>query len=416
MAVDGDVPALLHAYGRPAAGRGEYLNIVRGVGATVFDADGNRYVDALASLWYCQVGHGRREIADAVATQMQELATFHTFDRFTNPAADALADRLRAIAPMPDARAFLVSGGSEAVDTALKLARLAHARAGRGQRTVIISRTPSYHGVSYGALSVTGLPLNRDGFGPLVGDVVQVAHDDLAALDVAMASNAGRVAAVIAEPVVGAGGVHPPTSGYLAGLREKCDREGAFLILDEVICGFGRMGEWFGAQHYDVRPDLVTFAKGVSSGYLPVGGVLVGAAVREPLESDETFLLRHGHTYGGHPTACAAALANLDIIEREGLAEQATKLGARLAAGLRNVVDGERVLAVRGDGAMWAAVLAEGVDAVAVRDAMLGRGVIARPIGAALVAFCPPLVIGDDEVDHCVDAFAQSVGEVASGR
>ena len=408
------VPAFLHAYGRPAADRVVYVNIVGGDGASVFDANGKRYVDALASLWYCQVGHGRQQIADAVAAQMGALATFHTFDRFTNPPADALAERLVELAPMPSARAFLTCGGSEAVDTALKLARIAHHRAGRAERTVVISRTPSYHGVSYGALSATGLPLNHEGFGPLVGDFVQVPHDDLAALDAAIEANAGRVAAVIAEPVVGAGGVYPPEPGYLAGLRARCDSEGAYLILDEVICGFGRLGEWFGAQHYGVVPDLVTFAKGVTSGYLPVGGVLVGDRVRGPLEADDTWILRHGHTYGGHPTACAAAVANLDLIEDESLIERAPKIGARLSTGLRGTVDGERSVDVRGDGAMWAVALGPTVDAVSVRDAMLDRGVIARPIGPSIVAFCPPLVIDDTDVDHCVEAFAESVAAVGS--
>lgn len=405
----GGVPSFLHAFSRPAAPADWYVEIVRGEGAVVYDAAGRRYVDALASLWYCQVGHGRSEIVDAVTAQMRDLAGFHTFDRFTNPAADALAVRLAALAPMPDARVFFTSGGSESVDTAIKLARVAHHRAGVPERTVVISRTPSYHGVSYGGLSVTGLPLNQEGFGPLVGDVVQVPYDDLDAVDRAIAAHAGRIAAVIAEPVVGAGGVYPPPDGYLAGLRARCDAEGAYLILDEVICGFGRMGQWFGAQHYGVEPDLLTFAKGVTSGYLPVGGVLVGRAVREPLEADEAWFLRHGHTYGGHPSGAAAAMANLDLIEGEGLIERAPKMGDRLATGLRSLVDGERVVGVRGAGAMWAALFGEGVDGVAVRDRMLERGVIARPIGPSVMAFCPPLVIGDDDLDRCVSALAESL-------
>jgi adenosylmethionine-8-amino-7-oxononanoate aminotransferase len=411
----GEVPAFLHAFARPAAGAETFVNIVRGEGAHVFDASGRDYIDALASLWYCNVGHGRREIVDAVTSQMTTLAAFHTFDRFTNPPAEKLTERLRSLAPMDDARVFLTTGGSESVDTALKLARLAHHAAGSPERTLIISRAPSYHGVSYGALAATGLPLNQEGFGPMLGDVVQVPRDDLDALDAVLAEHGDRLAAIISEPVVGAGGVFPPSPGYLAGLRERCDRHGAFLILDEVICGFGRLGSWWGAQHYGVVPDLVTFAKGVTSGYLPIGGVLVGRAVRDRLEADPNLVLRHGHTYGGHPSACAAALANLAIIDSEGLVDRATKVGDRLRQALESLVDGERITGVRGDGAVWAAALGEGVDAVAVRDAMLERGVIPRPIGASTLAFCPPLVIDDADIDRCAQVLADAVTAVTAG-
>lgn len=404
-----DVPRLLHAYAKPAAPAGSYLTLVSGRGATVTDRDGMSYIDALASLWYCQAGHGRPEIIDAIATQAQKLDAFHTFDRFTNEPADQLADLLSSIAPMPDARVFLVSGGSEAVDTAMKLARIAHHLAGNPERTLIISRAPSYHGVTFGALSATGLPANQQGFGPLVTGVVQVGHDDLDAIDTAVEANGGpgTVAAILAEPVIGAGGVLPPSPGYLAGLRERADRYGAFLILDEVICGFGRLGRWFGGQRYDVVPDLVTFAKGVTSGYQPVGGVLVGPAVRAPLESDPDFLLRHGNTYGGHPIACAAGVANLRVLADDGLCDRADPIGERLSAGLRASVDGERVFEVRGDGAVWAARVDPGLGAITFRDRMLDRGVIARPIGTDVVAFCPPLVITDGEIDTVTSVFAE---------
>lgn len=399
-----DVPHLLHSFARPAAGREAFLEIVSGDGAEVVDAAGRRYVDALGSLWYCNVGHGRREIADAVSAQMNRLEAFHTFERFTNAPAEALAERLSDLAPMADSRVFLTSGGSEAVETAVKLARVAQGWAGHPERTVLVSRRPSYHGVTYAALSATGIAANQQGFGPLLPDVVQVPHDDLAALDRVGAEHAGRIAAVIAEPVVGAGGVYPPTEGYLAGLRERCDAWGAYLIADEVICGFGRLGRWWGSQHYGVRPDLVTFAKGVTSGYLPVGGVIVGAAVREALEADESAVLRHGYTYGGHPTAAAAALANLDLLEKEGLVERAPVIAAGLGAGLASLVDGDRVVACRGAQGIWAIELAEGLSAPAVRDALLDHGVIARPIGTSILAFCPPLVVTEQQMDRCVEA------------
>lgn len=397
------LPAFLHPFARPASER--FITIVSGEGAIVTDDRGRRYVDAMASLWYCAVGHGRAEIADAVATQLRRLDAFHTFELFTNEPAERLCALLHELAPAPDVRVFLVNSGSEAVDSALKLARLAHHRAGRPERRLVVSRRPSYHGVTYGGMALTGLPANQEGFGPSVGAVVQVPKDDLGAVERVFAERGEQVAAVVAEPVIGAAGVYPAADGYLPALRGLCDEHGAFLILDEVITGFGRLGTWWGAQHYGVTPDLVTFAKAVTSGYLPLGGVLVGPAVRGPLEADPQFILRHGHTYSGHPTSCAAGLAALDILRREGLIHRAPKVGERLSEGLRSVADGsDKVVEVRGEGAVWAVGLAPGVAASAIRDAMLDRGVIVRPIGEETLAFCPPLVIEDVDVDRCVEA------------
>lgn len=409
-----DLPALLHPFARPAAGRDSFVDIVSGRGAEVTDAQGTTYVDALGSLWYCNVGHGRAEIADAVATQMRTLDAFHLFDRFTNPAADAVAERLAGLAPMPDARVFLTSGGSESVETAIKLARVAQAIGGHPDRTVIVSRRPSYHGVTYAAMTASGLPANQECFGPLVPDMVQVPHDDLDALDRLGEVQAGRIAAVIAEPVIGAGGVYPPPPGYLEGLRERCDRWGAYLILDEVICGFGRLGAWWGGQHFGVAADLVTFAKGVTSGYLPLGGVLVGPAVRAGLEADPGFVLRHGYTYSGHPAAAAAALANLDIIESEGLVKEAGRIESLLGRGLAGLVDGEHVVEARGTQGIWALGLASHLRAPVVRDALLDFGVIARPVGDAALAYCPPLVITDDQIARVLDGTRQAIDAVVS--
>lgn len=410
------LPALLHPFARPAAPRGSFVEIVAGEGAEVVDAAGRRYVDALGGLWYCNVGHGRLEIGEAVLAQMRRLEVFHTFDRFTNPTAEALAERLCALAPMEGVRVFLTSGGSESVETAIKLARMAQDLGGHPERTVIVSRRPSYHGVTYGAMTATGLPANQQGFGPLLPDIVQVPHDDLEALDQLAEGVQGRVAAVIAEPVIGAGGVLPPRPGYLAGLRERCDRWGAFLILDEVICGFGRLGAWWGAVHYDVRPDLVTFAKGVTSGYLPLGGVLVGPEARRPLEADPATVLRHGYTYSGHPTTAAAALANLDLMEEEGLLSAAPGIAERLGTGLAGLVDGEHVLECRGTQGIWALGLAPHLEAPVLRDALLAQGVIARPIGNTALAFCPPLVVTGAQMDRCVEGTAAAVADVTGGR
>lgn len=397
-----NVPAFLHPFAKPTAT--DFLSIVRGDGARIFDADGTSYVDAMASLWYCNVGHGRGEIADAVATQMRDLAGFHAFEMFTNAPADGLAEQIAGLAPFEDARVFFTSSGSEAVDSAFKLARAAHAAAGRPERTIIISRAPSYHGVTYGGLAATGLPANQTGFGPMLSDVIQTPKDDLDAVAAVFEAQPGRIAAAVAEPIVGAAGVFPPVPGYLEGLRRLCDEHGAYLILDEVICAFGRLGQWFGGEHFGVRADLTTFAKAVTSGYLPLGGVVVGQAVREPLEADAGFVLKHGHTYSGHPAACAAGLAALKITHDEGLLDRAGKVGERLATGLRSLAGDGLIAEVRGDGAVWAVGLhGHGPLAPQVRDHMLANGVIPRPIGDATLAFCPPLVISDEDIDRCVE-------------
>jgi adenosylmethionine-8-amino-7-oxononanoate aminotransferase len=405
------VPPFLHPFAKPT--RPEFTVITRGDGALIWDADGNEYVDGMASLWYCAAGHGRAEIADAVAAQLRSIAAYSCFDPFSNRPADELAAKLADLTPIPDARVFLCGSGSEAIDTAMKLARLAHGLAGHPERTLIISRDRGYHGTNLGGTSAQGIAPNRDGWGPLVPDVVQVPSDDTEALGRLMAERGDEVAAVITEPVQGAGGVFPPADGYLAELRRLCDLHGAFLVFDEVITGFGRLGTWFAADHYGVVPDLTTFAKAVTSGYQPLGGVLLGAAVREPLESDPAFILRHGYTYSGHPAACAGGLANLAILEREQLVERAVPVGKRLGDGLQALAADGTIDHARGDGAVWAAGLRADQDAMAIRDRMLAGGVITRAIGADTLTFCPPLVITDEQIDRIVDVLAASTTATA---
>ena len=399
--------AFLHPFAKPT--RESFRTLVRGDGALVYDSDGREYVDGMAALWYCAIGHGRRRMADAIAAQASTLAGYSTFDPFTNPPADALAERLVSIAPMPGSRVFYTSSGSEAVDTAMKLARLAHVQAGHPERTLIISRQRGYHGTTYGGTSAQGIPLNREGYGPLVPDVVQVPADDSEALATLMSERGPTIAAVLVEPVQGAGGVFPPTEGYLEEVRRLCDRHGAFLIFDEVISGFGRLGHWFGAHRFGVRPDLVSFAKAVTSGYVPLGGVFVGPAVRAALEADPNFFLRTGFTYSGHPTACVAALTNIDIIESESLVERASHVGSRLSAGLRALADDGLVASVRGDGAVWAVAQHPDRDPVVVRDRMLDLGVITRAVGTDTNTFCPPLVVTDAQIDRIVDTLATAL-------
>jgi len=403
----GDVPsAFLHPFAKPT--REQFTRIVRGEGAVLWDADGNELIDGMASLWYCAVGHGRDEIADAVSAQMRQLAAYSCFDPFTNEPAEQLAAELHEIAPMADARVFFCCSGSEAIDSAMKLARIAHVQAGQSQRKLIISRGRGYHGVAYGGTSAQGIAPNKENFGPFVGDVMQVPADDLEAMATLMSERGNEVAAILTEPVQGAAGIYPPTEGYLEGLRKLCDQHGAYLIFDEVITGYGRLGSWFGAHRFGVRPDLVTFAKAVTSGYQPLGGVFVGPAPRAGLEADPDFFLRHGFTYSGHPSACAAGITNLAIIRREGLVERALHVGDRLRDGFRALAADGVIDHTRGDGAMWAAGLHPHQNAVTMRDAMLRNGVITRAINADTLTFCPPLVITDAQIDRIVDTLADA--------
>ncbi|MDE0494021.1 MAG: aminotransferase class III-fold pyridoxal phosphate-dependent enzyme [Acidimicrobiaceae bacterium] len=401
--------ALLHPFALPAKPESDMINIVRGEGSTLYDDEGNSYIDGLASLWYCQIGHGRAEMADAVADQMRDLACYNTFDPFTNPPAARAAEMIAERSPLSDGRVFLGCSGSEAVDTALKLARLYAQRTSGDDRQVVITRTNGYHGTNFGGTSAQGIALNREGWGDLVPHFVEVPHDDIEAMATEFARHGERVAAVITEPVQGAGGVFPPPEGYLAGVRRLCDQHGALLILDEVICGFGRTGEWFGAQTFDVMPDMMTFAKGVTSGYLPLSGVIVSRRVCENFE-EPGFLLRTGYTYSGHPTVAAAAVRNMEIITAEGLVDRARHVGRKLTEGLEALAADGLIASHRGTGAVQAAVLDR--PSMDVRNDMLRRGVIVRPINDAL-AMCPPLVITDDEIGRMIDTMAESLRTVA---
>src|SRR5215472_12483036 len=301
---------------------GHAISIVGGKGSTVVAADGREYLDAIASLWYCNGGYGRVELAEAAAAQMRELACFQTFEYYTNPPAEALCRRVADLAPMRGARVFLTpGGGSDAVGTAGKLARAYWRAVGEPTRQVIISRTHAYHGMNAYGTSLGGIPLLTEAYAPLVGQVEQVPWDDPAALEKTIELlGDGRVAAFFCEPVIGAGGVYPPPPGYLSAVRDICRRHDVLFVADEVITGYGRLGQWFASGRFDLEPDLITTAKGLSSGYLPIGALIASSRVAEPFwrsGSDEVF--RHGYTYSGHPVAAAVALANLRLIEREQL-------------------------------------------------------------------------------------------------
>jgi putrescine---pyruvate transaminase len=398
--------SFLHSFAKPSSDA--FINIVRGDMALLWDDKGNEYIDGIGSLWYCQIGHGRTEMADAVAAQISTLETYSTFDPFTNPLAEEVAETIASLSPIPNSRVFLCGSGSESIDSAMKIARTSQIQSGHPERSVIISRNRGYHGTNYGGTSAQGLPLNKVGYGTLLEGVLQVEADDIEAMSVAFQQNKGNVAAVIAEPVQGAGGVWPATREYLEALRRLCDDNGAYLIFDEVITGFGRLGEWFGATYYGVTPDIITFAKGVTSGYQPLGGVITGPAINSALTADPTFFLRHGYTYSGHATVCAAALKNIEIMKREQLVQRAQHVGQRIEAGLAALSLDGTLTGYRGAGAIWAGKLPDSLDATVVRDAMITKGVIARSI-PGVIAFCPPLVITDAQVDTMLDVFASVV-------
>lgn len=300
---------LWHPFSDMAAVRGNELVITRAEGIWLYDDADNRYLDASASLWYCNVGHGRTEISDAVARQMNQLETWSIFGDAANPPALELADLLADRAPMDDTKVFFTTGGSDAVDTAAKLARLYWQVIGKPERLHMISRTGAYHGTMAFGTSLGGIEANRVGYGPLVPSTSQVQWDSPEALRAEIELvGAERVAAFFVEPVIGAGGVFPPPAGYVETVAQICRDTRILLVVDSVITGFGRLGDWLGCERFAVRPDLVTFGKGVTSGYLPLGGVLVSGQVAEPFWSEPgRVTVRHGQTFSGHAAVCAGS-------------------------------------------------------------------------------------------------------------
>jgi putrescine---pyruvate transaminase len=411
---------LWHPFADMHAVRSSELVIARGEGAYVWDDDGRRYLDGTASLWNVNVGHGREEIVDAATAQMRTLASYSAFGAFANTPALRLAERLSELAPVDDARIFFGSGGGDAIDTAAKLARRYFAATGAPDRVHLISRAQGYHGTHGIGTSIGGIPANRVDVGPLDPNVSLVPHDSLEALEAEVGRvGADRVAAVFVEPVMGAGGVHQPRPGYVEGVAALCARTGILFVLDAVIAAFGRLGTWFAAERFGVRPDLICFAKGVTSGYLPLGGVVISGRVAEPFFEHGGVMFRHGPTYSAHPTCCAAAMANLDIMRRENLLQRGLELEGEIANALRGLEGRELVGEIRaGTGALGA--VAFDPEALAVHPDLpqrafaqaRARGVLIRPIGDG-VAISPPLVITREEVDHAAAVIGESLEAVA---
>ena len=389
--------------------------IASGRGAWVRTETGEDLLDLPAGLWHANVGHGRARIADAVRTQLARLETYHLFQGMANRPAIELADRVAELGPVPDAKVFLTSGGSDSVDTACKLARRHWQLAGRPAKRVIVSRQHGYHGLHGFGTSITGIPGNREGYGSesLVPETARVPWDDLEATERDLLRiGPENVAALIAEPVIGTGGVLLPPDGYLHGLAALCRRLDVLFIADEVITGFGRTGEWFASGRYGVEPDMVTMAKGITSGYLPLGGVLVGRRIWAPFfeRSDGAPTFRHGLTYSGHAAACVAASVNLDIIEDEGLLERVRTLEPMLADALAPMADHGAVVQVRsGTGLLAAVQLAPDVDAAPVLRAARERGVLTRLLADNSLHISPPFVITPEEISRAADVITTAL-------
>jgi adenosylmethionine-8-amino-7-oxononanoate aminotransferase len=411
-----------HPFADMAAVRGAEIVITRGEGSHVWDDRGERYFDGTASLWCVNAGHGRREIRDAVAAQMDELATYQCFAAFSNRPADALAERLAGYAEdvVDDPRIFFGLGGGDAIETAGKLARRFFAATGQPERVHLIGRGQGYHGTHGLGTSLGGIAPNKEGMGTEDKHTSQVPWDSLEALEAEIERvGAEHVAGVIAEPVIGAGGVHRVPPGYLQGLQELCRRHGILFVADCVIAAFGRLGTWWGVDRFDLRPDMITFAKGVTSGYLPLGGVVISGRVAEPFFTRGGLMFRHGQTYSGHPTACAAAIANLDVIEREDLLGRGRAMEDDIADAFAPLAGAALVGQIRtGIGALGAvafdpAALAEHPDLpVRTFAHAKARGVLVRPLGDG-VAISPPLVAEREDILAAGRAIGEAIAAVA---
>lgn len=411
--------ALWHAQAHMPSVIGNELVIVEGQGAHVTTEDGRRLLDATAGLWHANIGHGREEVAAAVAEQMRRLETYHVFGPFVNRRALDLAERLRAMSPTPDAKVFWTSGGSDAIDTACKLARRYWQERGELAKRIVISRHNSYHGLHGFGTSIAGIASNREGLGSesLIPETARISNTDL---DEAIAEmdrlGNDRIAALVAEPIMGTGGVVTAPDGYLAGLREYCRENDILFIADEVITGFGRAGEMFASTRFDLEPDMLLMAKGITSGYLPLGGVLVAEPVWRPFfAGDDAPIFRHGITYSGHAAACAAAEVNLDILEQEQLVERSARLESVLREAVSELEGRPGVAEVRcGAGFMAGIKLEDGVPAAAVVQAVLDHDVITRVITDNVLQISPPFVIEEDELRGLPAIFAEAIGSVGA--
>lgn len=421
--------------------------IDRGEGCYVWDAEGTRYLDALSALYCVNIGYGPwPEIADAAAEQLRRLPFHHNWVGFGTPPAIELTERLAELVPIDAGRVFFVSGGSEAVESALKLARQYHRLRGEPTRYKIVTRRSAYHGTTLGALSVNGSPALRSQFEPLLPGAVRVpmpyryrcpycAEKDACTLrcadevdDAVRAEGPETVAAVMMEPVQNSAGSITPPPGYFERIREICDEHGLLLIADEVICGFGRVGDWFGTTRYGIEPDVMAMAKGLTSAYAPLGAVVASERAIEPFFSEPAASFLHGITFGGHPVSCAIALANLDVMEREDMIGHVQREGDGFRGRLeRLAAEHPMVGEVRGEGFFYSLELVKDkatkeTFAPGERDELI-KGFLtprARELGVIMrfddraetaAQFSPPLVAGEAEMDEMTGVLRQVLDE-----
>ncbi|WP_345343960.1 aspartate aminotransferase family protein [Rhodococcus olei] len=386
--------------------------VSRGEGAYIWDAGGTRYLDATAGLWFTNVGHGRTEIADAVARQLATMAHFSNFGDFASEPTIALAGKLAALAPVPGSKIFFTSGGSDSVDTAAKLARRYWNEVGRPGKRIVVGRQKAYHGMHVAGTALAGIPVNREGYGELMPDTRTVEWDDAKSL-LALIEREGAdsIAAFFCEPIIGAGGVYLPPDGYLAEVREICRDHDILFVVDEVVTGFGRIGgSWFASTRFDLQPDMVTTAKGLTSGYVPMGAVFIAPRVAEPFFAGGVWW-RHGYTYGGHAGAAAAALANLEIIERENLLAESARLERSLHVHLAPLADHPRVQEVRsGLGAVAAVQLADPAEALPFVKTLREYGISGRAAGVGAMQFSPAFVMTDEQVAEMAAGVRAALG------
>ncbi len=407
--------------------------ITRGEGAYIWDDQGNKYLDGLAGLFTVQVGHGRTELAEVMAKQASELAFFPLWS-YAHPPAIELADRLAELAPGDLNRVFFTSGGGEAVESAWKLAKQFFKLTGKPMKHKVISRNVAYHGTPQGALSITGIPDAKKYFEPLVPTGIKVPNtnfyratehgDDLNAFGQWAANRIAEaiefegpdtVAAVFLEPVQNSGGCFPPPPGYLERVREICDEYDVLFVADETICAYGRIGDYFATKRYGVTPDIITSAKGLTSGYAPLGAMIVSDRLFEPFRHGQEYFA-HGYTWGGHPVATAVALANLDIFEREGINEHVQANEGAFRSTLEKLTDLPIVGDVRGDGYFYGIELvkdkktketfnddeAERLLRGFLSKALFDAGLYCRADdrGDPVIQLAPPLIIGQPEFDQ----------------
>lgn len=416
--------------------------ITCGEGCELVAEDGQRLIDGMAGLWTVNLGHDRQDLVEAARVQLETLPYAATFGGVSSVPAIELAERIAGLAPDGLSGVFFVSGGSEANETAIKLARRHWVRRGRPRKSVILAHERSYHGLSGVTTTTTRLPAYHPEFGAVAPDVIEVpapyTYRCAAGVPCEPEScpvcrgealeekieelGADRVAAVMVEPVFGSGGVIVPPPGYLRRLREVCDRHDVLLIVDEVITGFGRTGSWFGCDHEAVAPDLITFAKGVTSGYVPLGGVIVGDELWDDLRDpgQHPGVLMHGFTHSGHPVACAVALANIEAIEREGMLDRVRRSSATLAELVAPLREHPEVGEIRQAGLMvgielvfdketrqrWPVEAKRGRRAAA---AARERGLLTRGLLDDILCLAPPFTISDAQVEQAVEILGESI-------